>query len=393
MTRRVLHVMDHLGAGGIQTYALNLFRHWQDPEFEHELAALHGPGVNHERFVELGMMPRYAATSKRSLSLPWGLRRIIREVKADIVHVYGVPACLLCEWLRGWLGIPRLVTHLQSTYAKHPGQRYQDVLERLCYWKSDHIIACSRAVTEGLVRRAPVSIFYNGIDVARFLSSEISSEADGGYLPASTPFSRAHTHACLGFPADSFVIGTSGRLVAGKDPFTLLNAFGRLAPQHPQLRLLYVGGGPLLQKLTERAAEAGLAERVHITGFVSPDRVPALLHAMDLFAFPSLREGSPLALAEAMAAGLPVVCGDFPAAAEVIEDGRTGLIFPRKDVGALALAIERCEESPQLCGELAAAGQRHVQEHLSAAAMALQIGQVYREVLSHSAATKRATTG
>lgn len=365
---RILHVLDHLGAGGIQTYALNLFRHWRDGRFEHQIAALHGPGVNHERFVSLGMTPHYAAANRRSLSLPWGLRRIVQATRPHVVHVYGVPACLLVESLRGWLGAPLVITHLQSTYADHPGQRYQDYLERLCYRRADHIVACSHAVSAGLHRRAPMSIIPNGIDVGRFGVARGRDELRSG----------------LGISRDDFVVGSSGRLVVGKDPWTLLRAFERVAREETRARLLWVGGGPLQGELQAWLSGHGLLERSHWTGFVSPDEVPGLLSAMDLFVFPSLREGSPLALAEAMAAGLPCVCADFPAAKETLDDGESGLITPRGDDAGMARQILRLMRDAPLRERLADHAQRQARERLSAETMASRVADLYFRLLNNT---------
>lgn len=365
---RILHVLDHLGAGGIQTYALNLFRHWKDERFKHEIAALHGPGVNHDRFISLGMTPRYAAANRRSLSLPWELRRIVQAARPDLVHVYGVPACLLVESLRGWLGAPLVVTHLQSTYADHPGQRYQDYLERLCYRRTDHIVACSHAVTEGLHRRAPMTIIPNGIDVERF---GIASGRDA-------------LRSGMGISGDDFVVGSNGRLVVGKDPWTLLRAFERVAREDARARLLWVGGGPLQEELQAWLSGRGLLERTHWTGFVSPDEVPGLLHAMDLFVFPSLREGSPLALAEAMAAGLPCVCADFPAAKETLDDGVTGMITPRGDDAAMAGHMLRLMEDAPLRERLADHARRQARARFSAQTMASHVAEVYFRLLNNT---------
>ncbi len=362
--RCVLHVLDHLGAGGIQTYALNLFRHWQDSRIVHRIAALHGPGLNHDRFVELGLTPQYAASSKKSISLLSGLRRIVRDTRPDIVHVYGVPATLICERFWGWLGIRRMVTHLQSTYADHPGQRYQDWLEPLCYRRANHIIACSRAVTAGLHRGAPLTVIPNGIDVTRFAASPALQE-------------RLTVRSGMGFDAADVLIGTTGRLVEGKDPWTLCRAFEKLVPDLPQLRLVFVGGGPLHDAMNAWISARGLARRITITGFVSPDSVPAYLHALDVFAFPSLREGSPLALAEAMSAGLPCVCADFPASAEMISPGKDGLIVPREDDKTLADALRTLVMDAGLRGRLGEAAQERALRECAASTMAARIAGVY----------------
>ena len=113
-----------------------------------------------------------------------------------------------------------------------------------------------------------------------------------------------------------------------------------------------------------RIAAAGLADRFQLLG-LRPD-VPDLLAAADLFVLPSLWEGLPMALVEAMAAGLPVVATEVSGTRAVMVDGETGLLVPPGDVPALARAITALLCDPARAAAMGAAGRRRVETYFSA---------------------------
>jgi len=367
-TYKVLHLTDHLNLGGVQTFLLNLLGAWEDPRFVHRAAALYGPGKHHEAFVRAGADPVYAARSKRDPLLPLRLAGLLRRAAPDIIHASGVPSCMLAETLRGVCPQARLITHLQSTYRQHDSQPYQNFVEPLCHRHSDRVIACSLAVLDGFSRNVPVSIVHNGIDLARLAG------------PPDVQV-RAARRRAAGFGDSDFVIGSTGRLVYGKDPGTLCEAFVQVLHRHPHARLLWVGDGPLRAELWESLHRAGAAQQAHCTGFVPAEEVGDWLHAMDLFAFPSLREGLPLSLVEAMHCGLPCVSADFPAAAEVITDGLDGVIVPRRDAGKLADAIAALADDPARRAALGSAARESVRVRFSSQRMAREMAAAYCEVL------------
>ena len=112
----------------------------------------------------------------------------------------------------------------------------------------------------------------------------------------------------------------------------------------PQAHVVIAGGGDLEDFLRELADELGVAERVHVLG---PRRdVPALMHALDVFAMPSIWEGFGLVLLEAMAAGKPIVASRVATIPEVVLDGETGILVPAGDEVALAEALASLAEAP-----------------------------------------------
>jgi glycosyltransferase involved in cell wall biosynthesis len=130
--------------------------------------------------------------------------------------------------------------------------------------------------------------------------------------------------------------------------------------QHEDARFLIVGDGNLLEPLRAQARTLGLGDRVVFAGHRSDVR--DLLGAIDVVCLPSLYEGTPLALFEAMAAARPIVASAVDGCAEILEDGATGLLVPPRDASALGGALRRVIADRSLRGRLGAAAQRASRE-------------------------------
>lgn len=174
-----------------------------------------------------------------------------------------------------------------------------------------------------------------------------------------------------------------GRLAEKKGVTYLLEAFARLAPAHPDLRLRIVGDGPLRPALEAQAAALGIAARVEFLGARPPRDIPGFFREAALFVMPSVvaesgdQEGLGLVAAEALATACPVVAHDIAAVRDLIRDGETGLMVPPKDVPALAAAIERLLRDPAQAARLAEAGRRHIGGHYSWPAVAARYRRLY----------------
>jgi glycosyltransferase involved in cell wall biosynthesis len=182
----------------------------------------------------------------------------------------------------------------------------------------------------------------------------------------------------LGIPVDAPVVGTVTRLSPQKAPLDFVDAAARVAERRPEAHFLLVGDGPLRAGVEARVADLGLVERFHLAGLRR--EVPDLLHAFDVFALSSLWEGLPRVLPQAMAAGLPVVATAVDGNAEAVTDGANGILVPPGDPGAMAGALVRLLDDPDLAARMGEAGQASVQE-FSARKMVDDIAALYEALL------------
>lgn len=137
---------------------------------------------------------------------------------------------------------------------------------------------------------------------------------------------------------ESQIIGFVGRLADPKCPVMLVEAFARIANNHPKARLIIIGDGPLLPVVSRKSMELGIADRVSLPGCLEGRRAMA---EFDIFALPSQYEGFPYVLLEAMAAGLPIVATRVGGTDLAIVEGENGLVVPVGDVDAFSQALNR----------------------------------------------------
>jgi glycosyltransferase involved in cell wall biosynthesis len=156
----------------------------------------------------------------------------------------------------------------------------------------------------------------------------------------------------------------------------LVEAIPQVCERHPGLHVLLVGDGELRGAMEQQVAEAGIAE--HVTFLGTRGDIPELLAASDSFVLPSLWEGLPVALVEAMASGLPVIATTVSGTNEVVVDGESGFLVPPGDPSRLADAMCRLLCDPGTAAAIAAAGQARVAARFSARTQAETLSTLFR---------------
>ena len=186
---------------------------------------------------------------------------------------------------------------------------------------------------------------------------------------------RAH----LGISSECKLALTVARFSHQKGYSFLLNAVPRVVATHPHVRFVWVGSGPLQPDLERLVQDRGLRERVLFLGHRVD--VPDLMTAADVFVLPSLFEGLPLVLLEAMAAGVPIVATGVCGTSEVIRDRCSGRLIPSADDDAIARAIIEVLDNPELAARWAAEARKSVERDFNAARMAEETAAIYEDVL------------
>ncbi len=297
----------------------------------------------------------------------WRLYRLFRREKPDLVHthlyrdaVYGRPLARLA-------GVRAVVSTLHNSYVWR--SRSQLFLDRLTSIFADRIAAVSEAVKNFAIEREHIPAgklitLHNGIETERFL------------LP---PEERRAVREELGLKPEELAVGTMGELTEQKNHFCLLEAVPAVLERRPEARFFIAGGGELEGALRARRDEMGLADRVRFLGY--REDIPRLLAALDIFVLPSLWEGLPVALIEAMAAGVPIVATDVDGNVEVFGRGEAGLAVPPGDPEKLAGGILALADDPGRRRQLGEAGRRRARELFDVRVMIRRHQELYEACL------------
>jgi glycosyltransferase involved in cell wall biosynthesis len=172
------------------------------------------------------------------------------------------------------------------------------------------------------------------------------------FARARTADEIAAARSALGIAPGTIAIGTVTRLMPAKGNRYLIEAAPRVLAAHPTARLFIIGEGELQPELEAQARALNLGDALVFTGFKKD--VAAVLSALDLLVFPSLAEGTPLTMFEALAMGKPIVASDADGIVDILTDRKDALVVPKADAGALARAIVEVLGSASLSAALAA---------------------------------------
>jgi glycosyltransferase involved in cell wall biosynthesis len=364
-------VLHSLKVGGAEVLAARMARQWR-VSFRvlfvclDDLGTL-GQSLRDEGFrVEvLGRRPGVDGRCLLRLAL------LLRRERVDLVHAhqytpffYAAAARLLCR---------RPAVLLTEHGRHHPDfpRPKRRLVNRLLLDRRDRVVAVGEAVRQALVVNdgfpaGRVGVIYNGIDLG----------------PFGAAVGRAALRRELGLAENDLVLFQVARLDPIKDHLTALRALQRLRQWRDDVRLVIVGEGPTEATIRQFVREGGLESHVHMLGLRAD--VARLLPAGDAFLLTSVSEGIPLTVIEAMAAGLPVVATRVGGMAEVVEDGRTGLLAPAGDAEALAESVMRLARDPGLAAEMGRWGRARAWAEFSEAHMHERYGQLYREMLGVS---------
>lgn len=338
----VLHVVDSLKVGGAQTFLMDLLVALdQDIVNKCHLASLYGPGPLQAFFEQRGIQVHNLSGHRGSPFLVPRLKRIIAENQIDVVHAHLVPSCLVLEIFRNYLGVKKCVMHVHNLAFKHRTNRYRNLLERFIYRRCDLLIGCSKAVLKNCPTGTKQVVLYNGINIERLRNDKSIGE---------------DVRATFGISKEAFLVGMVGRLVPQKNPRLLLEAAALIQSKIPDLKIVFVGDGVERGALQTQAASLGLTQSVIFAG--TRTNVFDYLTALDVFVLPSDIEGMPVALVEAMSAGVCPIVASFDSAKEVVTPNQTGICVDRGNPKQLAKALIRVHDAPSERQAIAEAAQK-----------------------------------
>ena len=290
------------------------------------------------------------------------LREFIVAEQVDVVHSHGYKSNFYAYVSS--LGLPvSLVSTCHNWIDNEYKMKIYSKLDRFILRRFSHVVAVSSQVVEQLlinkVSPEKVQKINNGIDVSMFYGTAPESGLERGF----------------GINAKDVVVGTVGRISEEKGHRFLLGAFNVVKNSFPGLRLLIVGDGPLKTALEREFSDHDII----FTG--NRHDVPEMYRLMDIFVLPSLTEGLPMVLLEAMASGKAVVAtrvGEIPS---VVSEGKSGLLVNPGSEKELSKALETLLSSPMFAGVLGVEASKLVNEKYSSMLMTQAYLKVYEKVV------------
>lgn len=366
---KILCVSTHCNIGGIPHYILTLARALAGCGVETVVATAGGElegafadaGIRHIR-IPIGTKFEFGPKVIRSA---FRLRAIIAEEKPAVIHAHTRVSQVAASLASRMTGVP-VVTTCHGYFRK----RLRAVVDT---W-GVKVVAISDAVREHLitdlgVAAGRIALIYSGIDAARF-SRDLS------------PADLRAAKAAVGL-GDAPVIGSIGRLSPVKGHIHLIEALAGVLRQRSAVRGLVIGDGSERPALEARASALGIRDAiVFIDSCVDTARYLAL---MDVFVFPSVKEGLGIALLEALAAGRACVASRIGGIGDIVSDGVNGILVPVGDAAAIGNAVVRLVDDERLRRAMGERGRELVKRRFSIDRMAGEMKALYAEIAKGAA--------
>jgi glycosyltransferase involved in cell wall biosynthesis len=361
---RVMHITDNLGAGGLEQVVVTICRTIDRSRFEPSVLCLSFKGALAARLDDIGVpvfeLPR--TPGRPNYFAFRSVARILREQRIDVVHTHNTG-----PFIDG--GLAALTAGVRTLIHTEHGRVFPDpwrymAAEHLLSHYAHKVVGVSERTVEDLhrferIRRRKLVRIANGIELDAY----------------DCRIDRTAKRRELGLPQTGPVIGVVARLDPAKGISFLLQALPRLMVRVPDASIVIAGTGTLRESLEAEARELGVSDRVSFLGLRLD--VPELLQLFDVYVLPSVREGLPMGLIEAMSAGCAVVATNVGGVGTLVHSSETGMLVPSRSSEALGDAIETLLADDALRRRVSEAARRVATEQYSAAAMTRQYERLY----------------
>ncbi len=321
-----------------------------------------GPLVDELQLAEIPTEILHAH-SPRDARIIWRLARKFKAQKPVLLQTFLFHANLAGRIAARLSGIRHVVSGIRVSEKRKNSHlsldRWTNGLVDLNVCVSQSVAQFS--IQQGKLAESKVMVIPNGVDFELFNTAE------------------AMDLRPWGIPSGAKVILFVGRLDPQKAPCDLLTAFSGFAEQASDFHLLFVGEGPLKSELEQQAQKLPCASRIHFTGWLP--QIPQLMKAASCLVLPSLWEGMPNVVLEAMASGLPVISTDVDGVSELIENGRQGVLVAQGSPAEIQQALLDLSNQPSVFHEMAKNAQITVKKEFTWDSIAQKYDQIYEKVL------------
>ncbi len=345
----VCHIFPSLPLHGAENHFLKLCRNLDPAKVRTTILVIQSRGELAPDFEALGipvvLIPK---RSRYDVSIVPRIRKYLKEGAFDLVHTHLFTANF---WGRlGALGLPPvLVSSAHNVVAKDRPllARIENLLDRTLTLATDAVFCVTGQVAQSMRLDA-------GLPRSKLVPIE-----NGLSLPEPSGQSKKAIRLALGFPDDRYLIAIVGRFSTQKNHLGFLEALETVALSHPEVLVFFAGEGELEEKIRHEVLCRGLSDHVCFLGLRRD--IPRILEALDLLALPSLWEGLPNVMLEAMAAGVPVVATRVGGVPDVLADGETGILC-EPSVPSIAAGLLRALDHPDEAARMAKAARDLIRE-------------------------------
>ncbi|MHB9154960.1 MAG: glycosyltransferase [Endomicrobiales bacterium] len=370
---RIVQLISSSGFYGAENMVLELSQGLRGSGHEVIVANLGAPHKKREKIIEKAAEMRLPfaeipCRGRLDVMSVKNLKRIVEEHGVEIVHSHGYNSNFYALWARNGAGT-KLVATCHNWLGESARMKYYRYLDKLVIRKFDRVVTVSRLLRQEIAASgvAPerVTTIHNGISAH----------------PRKPGASREALRREHGIGGNVRVVGTVGRLSPEKGHAFLLEAAREVTRRCPGVAFVLVGDGPARRSLESKAAALGMGGRVIFAG--NRDNVADYLELFDLFVLPSLKEGLPMALLEAMRAGKPVVAtkvGEVP----LVVGGEAGILVEPGETRPLSGAILSLLEDGQRAAAMAGASRAAVRRRFSSERMTEEYITLYGKLLMSS---------
>jgi glycosyltransferase involved in cell wall biosynthesis/cellulose synthase/poly-beta-1,6-N-acetylglucosamine synthase-like glycosyltransferase len=366
---RILHAIRQGKVGGGETHVLDLVNQLDPDKYESVILSFtEGPMVDK---LKADGFKTYVVYTEKPFNLNiWGkVKEIVLQEKIDLIHAHGTRANSNTFSSARSLKIPLIYT--VHGWSFHPDQsRLVKMIrtwsERFLVGAADQTICVSQSnLNEGMTRfpMPEASVIVNGINQVKF-------DPNNEYKNIRAEF---------GIGDEVILVGYIARITAQKAPLTFLKAIANI-PGSLNVKFLIVGDGDLKPQMLTLAEELKLNSRIIFVDFRSD--IPDILNAIDIFCLPSLWEGLPIALLEAMAMRKAIIATAIDGTKDLVTNMENGILIPPLNVEKLAGAIQLLIDNPKLRVELGVKAGAIVKEKYNIQMMTRRIEETYKKVIN-----------
>jgi len=366
---RVLQAIRQGKIGGGETHMLELVSRI-DKEVFTPIVLSFTPGPMVEQIEKLGIPVHIIETEQGFNWKIWGkVRSFFKEQEIDIVHAHGTRANSNVFWAAGKLNLPLIYTI--HGWSFHQDQKYlirrlRELSEKFLTSRATSNVCVSNSNRLDGIERFGMknsTVIYNGISTEKF-------DPQGNYSNIRKEFN---------IPPDKTLIGYIVRITVQKDPITLINAMKIVLDQTKDVMLLVVGEGDLKEKVIQMVNDSGLSSNVLFDNFRLD--VPDILKAIDIYSLPSLWEGLPIGILEAMSMGKVIIASPIDGTKEIITNYENGILVPQQNPELLAKAILEVHGNKNLQMKLAKNAINTIHEKFTVNEMVKKIENHYKSII------------